>query len=327
MDRPGSTVLVITGWFDPTADMVIDHLSQRGVPVFRVDPGDLPARLTISGELGDGGFTTTVWPPDRSLNLADVACAWYRRPTAFRFDGLGEAERRWATGEARAGLGGLIALVPTWLNHPAAIGRAEYKPLQLATARRVGLQVPRTLITNDPRRAASFTARLGGVVIYKSLASPLLTDPGGVSRIIYTTPVGTAAAGSAGVATTPHLFQQRITKDYELRITYIDGDCHTARIDTASRAASVDWRADHDHATFTRAELPDGVAGRIRRLMYELGLRYGALDMIVDPDGEHWLLEVNPNGQFGFVEHATGMPLSAAIATALTSAATPSTEE
>lgn len=59
--------------------------------------------------------------------------------------------------------------------------------------------------------------------------------------------------------------------------------------------------------------------------MAALGLRYGAIDMIVDPAGTHWLLEANPNGQFGFIEHITGMPLSAAVATAL--ATPPSTRE
>ena len=324
MSSPGSAVLVLTHWFDPTADMVIEQLNKREFPVYRVDPGDLPDRLMVTGELSPAGFTTTLQLPDRTLRLAHVGCAWYRRPTAFRLPpDLSDGDRRWATTEARAAVGGLIQLVPRWLNHPAAIGRAEYKPRQLHAARRLGLNVPATLITNDPRRAAQFAAEQGGSVVYKPLASPLLADPDGEPAIVYTTPVTTEQVAGKGVRITPHLFQQRIPKDHELRITYLDGACHTARIDTDSPRAAEDWRADRDHVRYQRAELPADIADSIGALAEALGLRYAAVDMIVDPDGRYWLLEVNPNGQFGFVEHATGIPLSAAIADALTTPATP----
>jgi ATP-grasp ribosomal peptide maturase len=297
-------------------------LNQRGIPVYRVDPGDLPGRLTVTGELSPTGFGTTLQLPERTLDLAEVCCAWYRRPTVFRLPpDLSDGDRRWATAEARAALGGLIQLTPRWLNHPSAIGRAEYKPLQLDTARRLGLDVPATLITNDPQRAAEFAAEHGGSVMYKPLASPLLTDPDDASAIVYTTPVTVDQVAGAGVRITPHLFQQRIPKDHELRITYVDGTCHTARIDVDSPRAAEDWRADRDHVRYRPADLPADIAASVGALVEALDLRYAAIDMIVDPGGRYWLLEVNPNGQFGFIEHATGIPLSAAIAGALTTTA------
>ncbi|BCJ33570.1 ATP-grasp ribosomal peptide maturase [Actinocatenispora thailandica] len=319
MPTSGSTVLVLTHWFDPTADMVIEQLNRRRVPVYRVDPGDLPSRLTVTGELGPEGFTAFLQLPERSLSLADVSCAWYRRPTAFHFPrGLTDGDRRWAAAEARAALGGLIQLVPNWLNHPAAIGRAEYKPIQLDAARRLGLNVPATMITNDPEHAAGFVTELGGSVMYKPLSAPLATSPGGDPVMLYTTPVTTAQASSAGVSLTMHLFQQRIPKDHELRVAYVDGTCYTARIDTGSRRAAEDWRADHEHVSYRVDDLPNDVTRMLGDLIQALGLRYAAVDMIVDPTGCHWLLEVNPNGQFGFIENATGLDIAAAIADALT---------
>jgi pyruvate carboxylase len=59
------------------------------------------------------------------------------------------------------------------------------------------------------------------------------------------------------------------------------------------------------------------VACGVTGLMRSLGLRFGALDFLVTPEGEWVFLEVNPNGQRAFVEQATGLPIAAAIAGAL----------
>lgn len=61
-------------------------------------------------------------------------------------------------------------------------------------------------------------------------------------------------------------------------------------------------------------ELPDQVVSGIHRLMSRLGLVYGALDFRVRPDGEHVFLEINPAGQWLFIEDQTRQPISQAVA-------------
>ncbi|BCJ32535.1 ATP-grasp ribosomal peptide maturase [Actinocatenispora thailandica] len=318
--RSLGTVLVLTQWFDPTADMVVEELNRRGVSVFRCDPGDLPQHLTFAAELGEGWAGSLRLDTGRALDLAEVGCAYYRRPTGFGYPtGLTEADQRWASRESLRGLGGVLQLIPCWLNHPAVIGRAEYKPIQLDAAHRVGLELPRTLITNDAERAATFAAELGGQVVYKSLSSSIVhgTD-GEAPRILYSTPVSVGQLGRAGIRLATHLFQELVPKACELRVTYVDGHLFVARIDAGSDAGRTDWRADYQNLTYSVAELPPPVADAIGRLMDDLGLRFGALDLVVTPDGRHVFLEVNPNGQWGWIEDATGLPIAAAIADALT---------
>lgn len=320
MRSPG-TVLVLTQWFDPTADLVIDELNRRDMPVFRCDPGNLPRRLTFSAELGEGWAGSLRLDTGRALDLAEIGCAYYRRPAGFRYPtGLTDADRWWASRESLRGLGGVLQLIPRWLNHPAAIGRAEYKPIQLDTARRVGLEVPRTLITNDAVRAARFAAALGGGrVVYKSLSSSMVRGADGdAPRILYSTPVCAEQLDQAGIRLATHLFQELVPKAHELRVTYVDGHLFVARIDAGSDAGRVDWRSDYRNLSYSVAELPAPVAAAIGRLMDDLGLRFGALDLVVTLDGRHVFLEVNPNGQWGWIEDATGLPIAAAIADALT---------
>jgi D-alanine-D-alanine ligase-like ATP-grasp enzyme len=54
-------------------------------------------------------------------------------------------------------------------------------------------------------------------------------------------------------------------------------------------------------------------------LLEQLGLPFGTIDMRIDPCGEYQFLEVNPAGQFLWIEIATGLPISAAVADLLQS--------
>jgi putative transposase len=45
-----------------------------------------------------------------------------------------------------------------------------------------------------------------------------------------------------------------------------------------------------------------------------LGLAYGAVDLILEPSGNYVFLEVNSMGQWHWIEHLVGLPISEAIA-------------
>ncbi|MGH3904027.1 MAG: ATP-grasp ribosomal peptide maturase, partial [Pseudonocardiaceae bacterium] len=78
----------------------------------------------------------------------------------------------------------------------------------------------------------------------------------------------------------------------------------------------LDWRRSHDNITYRPYELPDTVVAGIHRLMRSLGLVFGALDFVRTEHG-YQFLEINPNGQWGWIEHQTGQRISRALATTL----------
>jgi ATP-grasp ribosomal peptide maturase len=309
------TVLIVTQPFDATADYVVAELHERGVPVFRCNPGDFPRRLTLAARLGEG-WTGSLHLPEREVSLADIGCAWYRRPTGFEFsEELSGEERRWSNAEARLGLGGVLGAVPRWLNHPCDIARAEYKPLQLQNARAVGLTVPDTLITNDPDTARRF-AKEHEQVIYKPLSAVTVSE-NDQHRIVYANRVS-ADDITDSVNVTAHLFQAWVDKAYEVRLTVVDDDFFAVRIDAESPAAAIDWRTDYDHLRYSLIDVPDEIRHGVSGLLDMLMLRFAALDFVVTPSGEWVFLEANPNGQWAWLQDATGAPIAAAIADALT---------
>ncbi|WP_331741763.1 hypothetical protein OG338_30110 (plasmid) [Streptomyces sp. NBC_00726] len=87
-----------------------------------------------------------------------------------------------------------------------------------------------------------------------------------------------------------------------------------AAIHAESDAAHEDWRSDYGSLTYSRTSVPTPVAVGMRLLMRRLGLRYGAADFVVGPSGGWTFLEVNPCGQWDWIQGATDLPIAEAIA-------------
>lgn len=312
------TVLVLSEELDPTVDRVVEAMTGQGVTVFRCDTAWFPVELTLTsfleGELWTGALRTA----HRLVELTDVHSVWYRRPTAFRLPELPIEQREHAIGEARFGLGGVLAALPAyWMNHPGHEADAVYKPRQLVTAAQCGLDVPRTLITNDPAAVTTFVARLGKPVVTKLIGSNIRVDQDSWQVAHTHLLTEQDLADLDGVRATAHLFQEWVDKAYEARVVAVDGQLFTVGIHAGSEAALVDWRADYDALSYRVLDPPHEVAAGIRRFLAAFGLSYAAFDFVIRPDRRWVFLECNPGGQYGWLEGQTGLPITAAIAAAL----------
>lgn len=307
-----SAVLVVTRLDDATADEVITELNRRRVPVVRLDPGGFPTTVTAAAAFDSLGLDGTLTTETRTLDLDSVRSVYWRRPTPYTVDlAMNQQTARWAVAEARYGLGGVLAALPGahYLNHPWRNRDAEYKPAQLARAAHCGLTVPPTLITNDPGRARAFTAE-HGPVLYKPLRESDYADVEGRSLTVWIDDV-TPDQIDDRIRHTAHLFQQRVTKTADIRLTAVGEHLFAVRIDGSS---GVDWRRHYDRLTYTPIPVPPEIAKGVRVYLDAFGLVFGAFDFGLDPDGLwHWY-ECNPNGQWAwFPDHITA-PITAALA-------------
>ncbi|MFF6953847.1 ATP-grasp ribosomal peptide maturase [Streptomyces iakyrus] len=310
-------VLIIAASDDWPTDRVVVELQRRGVEVFRMDTADFPQRLALAGRIDQGkAWTGELTTEHRTVELSRVSAVYYRAPGAFQFpQGMSGPEERFAAAQARAGLGGVLsALDCRWVNHPTSMARAEYKPVQLAAARACGLNIPPTLITNRAEEVRSFAADTGFSIVCKPVASPVLIEDGQF-KSVYTQRLRPEDLDDLrGIETTPHLFQGWVSKEHEVRLTVVGGRMFAAAIHAGSEAAHEDWRSDYGSLTYASTEVPDQVAAGMRSLMERLQLRYGAADFIVGPDGQWTFLEVNPCGQWDWIQGETGLPIAEAIA-------------
>ncbi|MGV9854368.1 ATP-grasp ribosomal peptide maturase [Streptomyces sp. NPDC003442] len=239
----------------------------------------------------------------RDVSLADVRSVYYRRPTAYRLHpDMSEQDARWADAEARAGFGGLVAALPClWVNHPHRNALAAFPPVALAAAARCRLSVPRTLITNDPAEAREFVSALPGrVAAYKALGTTHPSDHDDRPQALWTTQVRPGEIDES-VRRTAHQFQEWVNKAYEVRLTAVGHQLFAAEIHAGSDRSRIDFRADYDSLIYKPCQVPEHIARGVHMLTSTFGLQYVALDFLVNPQGRWYLIDVNPNGQWGFI--------------------------
>ena len=315
-----STVLIITNEHDIHADAVVVELNKRNVPVFRFHPDDFPHACSVSIEIQDGSIEGEIVTASRTVAFKDICAAWYRRPQSL-FAGSGNLLstqlNNYVRGQAMLTLRALCESLQTlWVCHPHKLQRADIKALQLAEASKAGLKTPRTLISNRPAKVAAFIDQLGGTECAIKPLIPLGVKNEEGYRLPLTT---TLPKGHPldSVAAAPNIFQPYVSKAAELRCVVIGKKIFSARINSqANENTSKDWRGGaYQMEPFS---LPEQVEASLLRLMDSFGINFASADMILTPEGEFVFLELNPNGQWLWLERDLGLPLVANMADLLT---------
>jgi MvdD family ATP-grasp ribosomal peptide maturase len=317
-------VLLITKSDDnESVGLVTRAIEERGGAVFRFDTDRFPTEIRLVARYGGDSERLALASEHEELDLREVSAVWHRRLNiGGRIpDAMDRQIRSASIGESRATVMGMLASLNTFRVDPVErIRRAENKQLQLQVARELGLEVPRTLITNDPRSVIEFAASCERGVVTKMLSSFAVYE-GGQERVVFTNPVKPQDLEDlSGLRLCPMTFQEMVPKSLELRVTVVGREVFSASIDSQSSDRALhDWRRDGAGLLeeWKPYRLPDDVTQRLLRLMDYFGLNYGAIDIIVTPDARHVFLEVNPAGEFFWLERCPGLPISKAIADVL----------
>lgn len=312
MDRRNPSILLLSHSGEPFCTArVAAALSARGGVPLRLDTDTFPETLALSGELDAHGTRLRF-----GGEPLDIAAVWLWRLWPASLAQLPEGRMRDAARrESLTTIAGLLDLlhdVP-WIDAIDDEANAEHKTRQLRLAARLGLAIPPTLISAEPERVRPFFHAHEGRVIAKlqhSLGYSMAGGQGLPTRMLRSDDLDALEQ----LRHCPMVFQRYVEKAWELRIAWIDGQAFVGALD--GRQCGVDWRYEST-AAWQPYALPDAVHARLAALMAALRLTQGAIDMIVDPSGEHVFLEVNPHGEWGMLERDLELPISTAIADAL----------
>jgi glutathione synthase/RimK-type ligase-like ATP-grasp enzyme len=302
-------ILIISSPEDPHAQAVMAELDRMGRPHRLLNLAEFPGKLSLTARLDDrrSDFSLT-FADGAKIPMDEVTAVWWRRPQAFGFPAeiKDPAHRHFAQSEAGTAFQGMYqASSCLWINNVVRDAAAAHKPWQLKLAREAGLSIPETLITNDPEEARAFWRQHPGEVIYKPFLQTY--HAWRETRKIE----AEAEALAEAVRLTPVLFQRYVPAVCDLRVTVIGERLFAA----AARGEEYELDIRFNLAAKYRPhELPDEVEQRLFALMRRLGLEYGAVDFRLTPEGEYVFLEVNPAGQFLYIEKATEQPIARALA-------------
>jgi hypothetical protein len=314
-------VLVVAGRDDLFSDKIILSLESRGANVARLDlsatPLQMHCALTAEGWHGtiQAGNGLTV----RLENVISVLWRWGGKIPGHP-DIADPDQKAWAAQEdTEATLGILRSLPVFWMSHPDRLAAVEgNKPTQLRDAVLAGLPVPPTVITTRGA-AASTWMRAGGSHIYKAFRAPYRPRHGDPGWVLATRVHGPLPKDLCAAST----FQELI-EGTPIRVTVIGDEIFA--VEVAGVDYDVDWRPQQTTADLHPVPVPDSTRKAIRSLMSSWALTYAALDFIAT--GTEWVfLEINPTGAYGFVEEATGLPLTDTIAETLLARAHRPTDE
>jgi MvdC family ATP-grasp ribosomal peptide maturase len=320
---PRDVVLLLTHNGDfYTVDLVSAALARRGVRPIRFNTDLFPSLVKLSARAGDERAAQLSTETGEMISAAEVRAVWARKLWSPRMaQDLDERYRAMCVSESAAALEGFLDVLhhAHWVNDLHCQRNAENKQRQLRLATCAGLRVPRTLVTNDPGAARQFFAETDGQTVAK-LLRPLNVSMDAAEPFVYTNRVREEdLAGADALRHCPMVFQELIPKAYELRVAFVAGEAFAGALDaTGTSRGHTDWRrAAPEECRWQRAVLPDEVVSSLQALMSELGLVFGAVDLICTPAGEHVFLEVNPGGEWGMLERDLELPISEAIAAAL----------
>lgn len=318
------TVLLLTNTLDGDNSSVIeDGLLQSGNDVLRWNVDDFTrGSSTVTFEHCESESLLNMSTSEGSclLSPSTIDSVWFRRPYRFDFPIEDPVQRAAAEEDVRDVLSSIWYVLDecSWISAPHAIARARLKPIQLGLARQAGLAIPPTVITNNPEEAKSFCR--GGDTIYKPICSNFLEYPTESYVALTTRITDEMFENLEMIRSQPVILQRWVEKQYEVRATYVDGVFFACQLTSAAFSEVVDWREPEvfEQLVYQPMILPPAIERAALHLMQMLNLRFGAIDFGVDKDGNFLFFEVNPVGQWLWIEEETSLPISDALVYALT---------
>ncbi len=310
-------VLVVGGSDDPHIARVITHLGKKAASVV-LDPRSRNAVFSL--QVDPRQIQCALGSESRLCRLDAFTSVWWRLKPTFGFTSetdLIPGELEFRESEWSAVYKSLPQLTPQahWVNARRATLEIAQKPHQLVLAKSIGLNIPRTIFSNSEDHVEKFLSD-DGDFIYKTLSN--FVFPGG--KYIYTTPMSKDefAQNASILRSAPGIFQERVQKRFEWRVTIVGGAIFPVRIHSQDAEKTlVDWRRDQIGTKYERGSIPDEVCDQLMAFQEAAGLIYGAYDLVETPDGEFVFLECNPSGQWLWLEDATGLPISEHVAASL----------
>lgn len=300
-------VAILTLAEDLHGHAVADAIRNRGNGYHLIATDRLPLSPNLSWRLGDSPVADLTTVTGESLDLRRVDAFWLRRvrTQAESVRHLNEEARTLIPTEIQAALYGVVFTQnqAQLYNSPIAELTADNKLVQLATAKASGFRVPPTLVSSNAAEVRRFSNENDGNLIVKSVRGT------GAFSIPTRRVRASDLDDGAGIAACPAIWQVCVPGNVHLRIHVFGPRVLTAKI----LARELDWRPNLS-VPITPFELDPAIGERCVSLVRELGLAMGIIDAKLGADGDLCFLEINPQGQFLFIEALTGLALTDAAA-------------
>lgn len=296
-------ILIITHKEDYTSDFLINKLNKKKIEYVRWNCEDI---------------INNNYHVDENLNFifegsSNFKSVWFRRTKLPNIENLSNNEKIYLFSEYDNLLKNLFCTIDAkWVSNPFSINQSENKLYQLKIAKSLGFKIPNTLVTNSKKELLEFYKNYSKSLIIKQLSLSKIISNNEVEFILTNILKDEHISEIEKYDLTPCIYQEKIEKKIELRVTVVGEEIFKVGINSqATEITKTDWRKGK--LDFYIEELPKELKEKCVLLIKSLNLKFGAIDFIIDKNGDYIFLEINPNGQWAWIENETNMKISDAI--------------
>ena len=314
-------LLVVTNKSDLACDFLILRLKERGITFKRLNTEEYGHQYEFYLSVRQHGLAFTITFRDGvQLTNFTIRAVYFRQPLLPTLETeVARQDRPFAVREIGEHFRSLWRAIDEekWVNHPRNLWLASNKVEQLALAVDFGFFIPDTLVTHSLPQIKDFYDHHSGRVICKAVKNGFVNHLDGAT-VALTQRIGETFFHNAHeFAAIPSIYQNEIRKEYDIRVIVIGSEIFATAIYSQEYVETeVDWRA-WDLCDFSLrhepVNLPDTVMAGCQAITAHYSLSYSAIDLILGKDGTYYFLELNPNGQWAWIEHHTGYRIRDAL--------------
>lgn len=312
-------ILIITNKDDVTVDFIVRELQSRDIQYYRLNTEDIPNKIHVNFDFNQKTFELVDKIKNIKINLLSFSSVYYRRPLLSDFDYIENVnlqELNYLRSEIAYVLEGIYKVLREkyWLNDVYSIREAENKIYQLQMAQEVGFKIPTSLISNESEKVYNQKRKCNNDCIIKPIKSGNMKDANHPKVVFTSKLIDEQFKNDERIESFPVFIQENVHKQFDLRITVIGNNVYTAQIHSQlEKDSEVDWRKGQQILEHSNHELPLEIVEMCIELTKKMNLNYSAIDMILDKNWNYIFLEINPNGQWAWIEKRLGFPLSKKI--------------
>jgi len=300
-------------------DFLILRLYEKEIPFVRLNTEDFLSEWYVNFMLGKDGSSFSIQLNNRQNIPGNMISGAYIRQPKLPLLNIAMEDQKFAERETGETLRSLWRSIKDhlWLNAPHNILRASNKPEQLRIAQEMGFLIPNTCITSDTELMLKFYEENQKDVIVKAVKHGFLYD--GINAKVAATQLldDESIYDLDQYAHLPMILQKRIHKYRDVRVTVVGEKVFATAIHSQNhKETEVDWRlADHYKIKLQHEPiiLPENISKLCKKITSKFNLRYAAIDLVISKKGEYYFLELNPNGQWAWIEQITGVLIRDAI--------------
>lgn len=197
-----------------------------------------------------------------------------------------------------------------WANNPEKTYKAENKIVQLKYAKNIGFTIPNTIFANYAPKLQNEK------YIIKSLDTAFFNIDEN-EGFVYSNIVDKKELQEANLKWAPITIQDYVSPKTDIRVTVVGNEVFATDITINGKGVDGDWRIVKDDVKFNSVTLPTAVKNNCIELVKQLGLNFGAIDLLKTDKNDYIFLEINPTGEWAWLVHTASQPIPKSFANML----------